>query len=210
MPNQLNIHGQGGQFPCFWLDNAGGAPWSDIASYNFNAMPTAPYDWRGTSSGSYGLSDRFHVNAGQQVNVAAILATAHTKPFWDFGFALLVQGTTVVDVLFALRPDGVHEIGDTGPNVNLAAPSAGVTFTQTQLASPYGGPMNATGIVLNGVDYGSLANAGCGDIATYVSSKVKPAAGEYQILFGMFATLNLVNHTRPAAMVVPFFNVTQG
>lgn len=209
MPNHLTIDGKGGQFPCFWLDNLGGKPWSDLAKYNFNPMPNAWFDWKDTTSGSYGLSDKLQVHAGQQVNVAAILATAHTRPFWDFGFALLVQGATVVDVLFALRPDGVNQIGDTGPNVFLAAPSAGVTFAQTQLAFN-GGVMNATGIVLNGVDYGSLANAGCGDMSTYLSSKCKPAPGEYQILFGMFATLGNVNQARPAAMVVPFFNVTQG
>jgi len=209
MPNHLNVHGQGGQFPCFWLDDAGGKPWSDLASYNFNPMPTAWFpNWQSQTSGSYALSEKLTVKAGQQVNVAAILATAHTQPFWDFGFALLVQDTTVVDVLFAIRPDGVNQIGDMGPNVFLASPSAGVTFAQAQ--SVPNGPMNATAIVLNGVDYGSLANPGCGDMSVYVSSKVKPPAGEYQILFGMFATLNMVNIARPAVMVVPFFNVTQG
>jgi len=199
MPN-LNIHGQGGQFPCFWLDNAGGKPWSDLASYNFNPMPTAWFDWKDTTSGSYALSEILTVAAGQQLNVAVILATAHREPFWDFGFALLVQGTTIVDVLFAMRPDGINQIGDMGPNVFLAAPSAGVSFQQAS--------KDATGIVLNGLDYGSLANAGCGDISTYLSSKCKPAPGEYRILFGIFATR--VNQARPAAMVVPFFNVTQG
>ena len=165
-------------------------------------MPSAPYDWKDTTSGSYALSEVLLINAGQRLNVAAILATAHTKPFWDFGFALLVQGTTVVDVLFALRPDGVTAIGDTGPAVILPPPSAGVQFAQAQ--------MDATGIVLNGVDYGSVANAACGDMSTHVSAWCKPPVGKYQILFGIFATLNMANQARPAAIVVPFFNVTQG
>jgi len=207
MPNQLNIHGQGGHFPCFWLDNSAGKPWSDLAAYNFNPMPTAWFDWKDTTTGSYALSEKLTIKAGQLINVVAILATAHTKPFWDFGFALLVQGTTVVDVLFAMRPDGVNQIGDMGPNVFLASPTAGVSFQQA-FNDSNGLHLGATGIVLNGVDYGSLANAGCGDMSTYLLSKCKPVAGDYQILFGMFATLNNVNQARPAAMVIPFFNVT--
>lgn len=202
MPGQLTIDGQGGHFPCFWLDDSGGKPWSDLAGYNFNPMPTAPSGWQATTSGSYALSDKLKVNAGQQVNVAVILATAHIKPYWDFGFALLVQGFSVIDVLFVLRPDGINQYGDMGPNVFFAAPSAGVTVEQVT--------KDATGILLNGVDYGSVANAGCGNISTYVSAKVKPAAGDYQILVGIFGPSSPPLPSRPAAMVVPFFNVTQG
>jgi len=209
MPNHLKIDGKGGQFPCFWLDNSGGKPWSDLDNYGFTPTRTAQSFSKDTTSGSYALSDKFHVKQGEQVNVAAILATAHTQPYWDFGFAILVQGTTVAEVLFAMRPDGINQIGDTGPNVLLAAPSDGVTFSQAYKEAD-GTPKDATGIVLNGVDYGSIANAGCGNLSTYLSSKCKPSPGEYQILFGMFVTDNRVNPARPAAMVVPFFNVTQG
>ncbi len=205
MPNYLTIDGKGGQFPCFWLDDSGGKPWSDLASYNFNPIPSATYNWQNATSGSYALSETFQVQAGQQVNVAAILATAHFQPFWEFGFALLVQGTAVENVLFALRPDGVGGIGDLGPVVSLAAPGPGVSFLQAE--------KDATGIVLNGVDYGSTANAACGNKSVYLSSKCNPAAGMYRILFGIFAiemNPNPMIQTRPAAMVVPFFNVTQG
>jgi len=200
MPNHLTIDGKGGQFPCFWLDNSGGKPWSDLASYNFDAIQNAPYPWTGSTSGSYALSDSFPVNAGQQVNAVAILATAHTKPFWDFGFALLVQGTTVVDVLFALRPDGSGVIGDVGlPIVRLAAPSIEVAVDSKT--------RNAVGIVLNDVNYGPVDSAS-GNQSTYLSATCAPAAGQYRILFGIFATLNTVNPARPAALIVPFFNVT--
>ena len=199
MPNQLNIHGQGGQFPCFWLDNSAGQPWSNIANYNFNPTPSFS-GWASQTTGSYALSERLQVAAGQQVNVAVLLTTAHVEPYWDFGFALLVQGTNVVDVLFALRPDGINQIGDMGPTNPLAAPGPGVTVSTTE--------KDATGIVLNGVDYGSSQNVGDPDKSIYLSSKCKPPAGAYQILFGIFTTS--VTPGKPAAMVVPFFNVTNG
>lgn len=199
MSFQLHIHGTGGKFEGWWLDNSGGKPWSDIAGFNFDAMPGAPFDWRGTASGSYALSDKFSVSAGQELALVAILATAHARPFWDFGFALLVQGKNVVKILFDLRPDGINQIGDIGPNVFLAPPSAGVTVNAKT--------KDATGIVLNGVDYGQDTNPGDGDVATFLSSECTPAAGEYQILFGIFATLNMGNAARPAALIEVFVNV---
>jgi hypothetical protein len=202
VPNQLTIEGKGGHFRCFWLDNSGGKPWSDIASYNFNAMPNAQSGWQNTTSGSYALSDTLQVNAGQQLNVAVILASAHVQAIFDFGFALLVQGTTVQKVLFAMRPDGSTVIGDMGPIVNLAPPSPGVTV---DLRTP--NSLGAVGIVLDGVNYGP-AGAGSGDLSVYLSSQCSPSPGEYQILFGMFVTASAANQARPAAMILPFFNVT--
>lgn len=75
----------------FLAGQPGGNPWSDLAAYNFNPMPTALFDWKDTTSGSYAPSERLTIKAGQQLNTPVILATAHTQPFWDFGFALLVQ-----------------------------------------------------------------------------------------------------------------------
>jgi len=103
----------------------------------------------------------------------------------------------VVDVLSALRPDGVNIIGDLGPVVYLAAPSAQVD-SKTR---------NAVEIVLNGVNYGPVDSLS-GNQSTYLSSSCAPAPGEYRILFGIFATLNHADPARPAAMIVPFFNVT--
>jgi hypothetical protein len=206
MPNILKIDGNGGELPYLWLDNSGAMPWSDLQSYlpNPTTTPTFPLS---NTKGSYALTNKFHVKKDEWVNVAAILATSHRMPYWDFGFALLVQNTTVAKVLFAIRPDGINQIGDMGPNVFLVPVSDGVDFSQIS-TDVKGVPKDATGIVLNGVDYGSSVDPG--NLSIYLSSKCQPPEGDYQILFGMFATEPAVRANSPAGMIVPFFNVTQG
>lgn len=203
MSIQLNIHGNGGHFQGWWLDNSAGKPWSDIAAYNFNAIPGATFDWKSAATGSYALSENFNVNAGQELAIAATLASAHRQPYWDFGFALLVQGNTLIDVLFNLRPDGNNIFGDMGPTVLLAPPGPGVT-----VQSVGDNVLQATGIVAGGVNYGQHIDAGNGNIATYLSSRCSPAPGQYQILFGIFAT-DIVPFTppRPAGLIAEFINV---
>jgi hypothetical protein len=207
MSIQLHIQGNGGHFRGWWLDNSAGKPWSDIAAYNFNAMTGSVFDWRSAATGSYALSENFTVNAGQELAIAATLASAHRQPYWDFGFALLVQGNTLINVLFCLRPDGNSMFGDMGPPVLLAPPSPGVTLQ----AVAYDGSSNvleATGIDVGGVNYGQHIDLGNGNLATYLSSRCSPAAGEYQILFGIFAT-DIVPFTppRPAGLIAEFISV---
>jgi hypothetical protein len=149
------------------------------------------------------LSENFNVNAGQELAIAATLASAHRQPYWDFGFALLVQGNTLIDVLFNLRPDGNNIFGDMGPTVLLAPPGPGVT-----VQSVGDNVLQATGIVAGGVNYGQHIDAGNGNIATYLSSRCSPAPGQYQILFGIFAT-DIVPFTppRPAGLIAEFISV---
>lgn len=188
--------GRGGQaLP--WVDTAGGAPWSALASYNFPLMPGN--NWTGTTFGSFLLSAPIAIAANQKLTVIAILATAHYDPYWDVGFALLVQGSTVAEVLFALRPDGVDQNGDIGPNVFYAKPSAGVVVTPKVQ-----GPAN---LVLDGINYGPPVNAGSGQVSTVVTAVSSPAASTYQLLFGMFNTNQSVDPTRPSALVVQYVDV---
>ena len=190
------IQGHGGQALC-WLDTAGGVPWSALASYNFPLMP--PGIWSGITSGSFLLSTPFAIAGGQKLTVIAILATAHYEPYWDVGFALLVQGSQVQEVLFALRPDGVDQNGDMGPTIFYAKPSAGVTVTLVV--------QGTANVVLGGVGYGPPINAGSGSVSTEVTAVCSPAAGTYQILFGMFNTNETVDVTRPSALIVQFVDV---
>lgn len=207
MSIQLNIHGNGGHFRGWWLDNSAGKPWSDIAAYNFNAIPGATFDWKSAATGSYALSEKFNVTAGQELAIAATLASAHRQPYWDFGFALLVQGTSLKKVLFNLRPDGNNIFGDMGPTVLLAPPSPDVTV-QSVAQDLNHNVLQATGIVAGGVNYGQHIDVGNGNLATYLSSSCTPVPGEYQILFGIFAT-SIVAFTppRPAGLIAEFISV---
>jgi hypothetical protein len=129
MPIDLGytIQGRGGQALC-WLDNAGGTPWKALTKYRFALLPHAQDDWASTTSGSFLLSTPFAVESGQKLTVKAILTSTHLEPYFDVGFALLVQGAHAVEVLFALRPDNVDQRGDMGPTIPnmFAKPSADV------------------------------------------------------------------------------------
>ena len=207
MSVHLQIHGNGGHFRGWWLDNSAGKPWSDIAAYNFNAMSGATFDWKSAATGSYALSEKFNVNAGQELAIAATLASAHRQPYWDFGFALLVQGNSLINVLFNLRPDGNNIFGDMGPTVLLAPPGPGVTV-QSVAQDLNHNVLQATGIVVGGVNYGQHIDVGNGNLATYLSSSCTPAPGEYQILFGIFATsIVAFNPSRPACLIAEFISV---
>jgi hypothetical protein len=186
------IPGHGGHCRC-WIDNSGGVPWSALAGYNFNLVPTATDDWGATTSGSLLLSDPFALANAEKLTVIATLATAHYKPFWDVGFALLVQGLQVKKILFALRPDNVAVLGDMGPMPPFAKPSAGVTVTTVK--------KGVANIVLGGVNYGEQTNPGDGDVSTDVTAVSTPGAGTYQVLLGMFGIYEL-NQQRPAALIV--------
>jgi hypothetical protein len=194
------IQGHGGQ-ALFWLDNTGGVPWSALASYNFALLPNAQDDWASTTSGSFVLSTPFSVASGQKLTVIANVMTAHTQPYFDVGFALLVSGTQIVDVLFAVRPDNVRRRGDQGSNVDnaFAVPAAGVTVAPTLNGVAY--------VELGGVTYGPPVDAGGGTVSTLVTTVCSPDAGTNQLLFGMFAMENEVNLTRPAALVVQYVDL---
>ncbi len=191
------MQGRGGQ-AFSWIDTAGGVQWPALAAYNFPLMPPGP--WTGLTSGSFLLSTPFSIAAGQKLTVISILATAHSQPYYDVGFALLVQGSQVTQVLFALRPDGVDQNADMpGAIVFYAKPSAGVTVTPKVQ-----GPAM---VVLDGITYGPPVNAGSGQFSTVVTAASSPAAGTYQLLFGIFNTNDSVDITRPSALIVQYVDV---
>lgn len=191
------LQGRGGQ-AFSWIDTAGGVKWSALPAGNFPLMP--PGQWTGLASGSFLLSTPFAVAAGQKLTVIAILATAYYQPYYDVGFALLVQGSQMAQVLFALRPDNVDQNGDMpGAIVFYAKPSAGVTETSIKQ-----GPAM---VVLDGITYGPPVNAGSGQVSTVVTAASTPPAGTYQLLFGMFNTNDSVDITRPSALIVQYVDV---
>lgn len=201
--SNLTIHGQGGHL--WWMDNAGGKPWSDLAHFNFPLVGNgAPFDWQNLAVGSYALSDSFTIEAGQTLAVGASIASAHNPitGYYDVGFGVLVQGETVAMVLFALRPDGSNAVGGgDGPNVFFATASPGVVFNPQPPAKA------AAPFVLGGVNYSDNTSTGDGDISTQFTVTCQPAAGGYQLLFGAFSVNGSVNHARPAALIVQGFAV---
>ena len=186
------IQGIGGKI--WWVDKSGGLPWSDVVKYDFNLLPNSPNnDWQALLTGSFMVSDRFHVSGSQSLTVRAMIATAGFRDncLNDAGFGVLLAHGKTKDILFALRPDNVTQLGDTGPGVPLmfAKPTqpGGFTSTLYTITPP---------IVLGGVDYSYR-----GQGATNITSVCSPGAGEYQLLFGMF-TGDSVVASQPSALIV--------
>lgn len=204
MPVNLGytVTGRGGD-AFVWLDNSGKSKWSALPTHQFDLFPGAADDWRSATSGSSLLSSPFSLAAADTLTVTATLLTAHSSPFSDVGFALLLHNAQVKAILFALRPDGINHRGDLGPvpGTVFAAPSAGVTVN-----SAPGGPVKA---MLGGVEYGVVA--GPGDCSGTCSCAIKatsvPGAGNYTLLFGMFNVDGSPNLVKPAAMIVTFAGV---
>ena len=195
----LTIHGQGGGKELWWLTNAGGKSWSEIAQYNFELV-IGQTGWQSTPVGSFATSDSFTIKNGQTLAVGAGITTAHapSQGYTDVGFGVLLQNKKVAKVLFAFRPDGSRSVGGgPGPTVLFAAASADVLVTQVfpqQVAvAPY---------VLNGVNYSQNMGAGTGNISTQLTATCQPDPGEYELLFGAFAIDGSVMLDRPSALVV--------
>jgi hypothetical protein len=202
----FTVTGRGGQAftgapphqkPFFWLDNTGGVPASVLPGYGFNLFPQGSNFWIATSSGSLLLSCPFKLRAGKKLTVKATAITAHSFPYVDAAFALLLKNSQVQAVLFALRPDGVTHVGDLGgPGANFPPPSPGVTTTPVT-----GGPVK---VVLGGIQYGNVIDAGdcSNNCSTQVTTAVVPGAGTYQLLFGMFVIGQPPDPLKPAALMI--------
>jgi len=204
MPVNLGyiVTGRGGD-AFVWLDNSGKSRWSALPTHQFDLFPGSTDDWRAVTSGSSLLSSPFSLTATDTLTVTASLLTAHSFPFSDVGFALLLHNAQVRAILFALRPDGVNHRGDLGPTPGtvFAAPSAGVTVNAVT-----GGPVKA---MLGGVEYGTVADpSDCsGTCSCVIKATCIPGAGNYTLLFGMFNVDNSPSIAKPAAMVVTFAGV---
>ena len=182
----------------FWLDNTGGVPASVLATYGFNLFPGGNDVWIVSSSGSLLLSCPFQLSAGQRLTVKVTAITAHSYPFEDTAFAILLKNSQVQADLFALRPDGINHVGDLGPvpGTVFPPPSPGVTTTPV-----IGGPVK---VVLGGIQYGNVVDPGdCShNCSTEVTMADVPGAGTYQLLFGMFVIDGQPNLAKPAALMV--------
>jgi hypothetical protein len=127
----LNYELKGSGGPQAWfVDKFGDTPWAEIEKFGFKLLPgnPNPNDLLSAFKGSFLLSEPFHISDGESIAVSATVAIAGFKDnnYWDVGFGLLLQGGTVKDVLFALRPDGISQItDDEGPVgvFQLAAPT---------------------------------------------------------------------------------------
>jgi hypothetical protein len=186
------VLGSGGKI--WWVDKTGGRPWSDVVKYAFNLLPNSPNNnWQSLLTGSFMVSDPFQLSGSQTLTVKAMIATAGFKDncLNDVGFGVLLEKGKTKDILFALRPDNVYQLGDTGPGVPFmfAKPTQPGGFTPTPYAI-------TPPIVLGGVDYSYR-----GQGATNVTSGCSPGAGQYQLLFGMF-TGDSVVAGQPSALVV--------
>jgi hypothetical protein len=84
----LTIHGQGGGKELWWLTNAGGKSWSEIAQYNFELV-IGQTGWQSTAVGSFATSDSFTIKNGQTLAVGAGITTAHapSQGYTDVGLA---------------------------------------------------------------------------------------------------------------------------
>jgi len=194
MPKQLKfkLKGQGG--PIWWVDKTGAQPWSEIQNYNFNLLPNAPNAATVLSglTGSFLVSDPFHVKAGQSLTVNATISTAGfvNNNYNDVGFGILLQNGTSQYILFALRPDNGFQFGD--------VPIATLAFAKPTQPAGYSASPAACQLaaVLGGVDY-----APKGQATTNFTSVCTPAPGKYQLLFGIF-TLGAVVAGQPSALVL--------
>jgi hypothetical protein len=185
-----------------WLDNTGGIPWANVAAAtsNWKLLPNSTGNWQSVATGSFLTTAGFHLHANQQLTVNAAIFTGHGQPFLDVGFGLLMSGSTVKDVLFALRPDNGTRWGDMGPvPENTYAPtSPGVTLNPAPRAG------NRVDLRLGSVEYGLVEGTGdCdGQCSSHVTATCTPGAGSYSLLFGMFGLPPVSPTLKPAAMIV--------
>ncbi|MGA8732164.1 MAG: hypothetical protein WB608_25630 [Terracidiphilus sp.] len=189
--------------PHTWIVNRGGVGWSVFAAqWNFELMNNPYFDWRPGTVGSFLSSSPFALNGLQKLTVSASVITADFEPYNDVGFALLVQGAAIQEVLFALRPDGSNENGGgPGPTIMFAPPSPGVSVNPIE----HNTLMN---IVLAGVNYGDTTVPFHGSGYLDVSPDCVPAAGSYQLVVGMFNTGGGNFNLRPSALIVRSVEVT--
>lgn len=182
MPNGLSyrLKGSGGPQVFWFVDEFGDTPWADIERFGFNLLPgnPNPNELLSTLEGSFLLSEPFHMNDGESVAVSAAVAIAGFRDnnYVDVGFGLILQGGTVKDILFALRPDGINRFYDSGPTepFQFAAP--------TDPSGLQTSPASLSNLFVGGVDYSK-------GLGTYIASSAKPGPGDYQLLFGMFTGL---------------------
>ncbi|HVP64521.1 MAG TPA: hypothetical protein VMT82_06480 [candidate division Zixibacteria bacterium] len=195
----------------WWADTTGGVTGEEFtASTNFNPVqndktdPTKDVTGFPTKdfTGSYLLSSRFTLSAGEKLKVVATSLTAHSSPFTDIGFALLMKNSQVAAVLSNTRPDGIKYIRDFGPLLGsvLVAPGPGVAVNEIK-------PKLSQIVVIGGAEYGRHDDPGycqaSDSCLIQTTSVCTPGPGTYQLIFGAFNVRNNgLNGTRPTIIIV--------
>jgi hypothetical protein len=185
----LTLSGHGGVSPAvpgfsdhdFWfLDNTGGVPFSTLNQYGLTDCGLAG----GCTSGSFALSSPFSLNASQTLKVKLSFLSADA-PHYDAGMCYLLANGQVRALLFSASgvPDGVNVI-------NVVPVSPGVTLTPS-VASFQGNQ-----VTLGGLGYGpQRLNRATGlqipgGSTQWVTTSCAPGAGEYQLLFVAYNTVD--------------------
>jgi hypothetical protein len=199
----IALTGNGGVTPAvpgfinhaFWyLDNTGGVPFSKLAPYGltdptFNGVLTG-----GCTVGSLALSSSFALSTGQTLKVALSFLTADA-PHYDTGMCFLLANGQVQAIMFS----GYG--GSEGQNaINVVPVSAGVTLTP---AIAYFQSNHVT--LLGGGGYGPTRldrSSGLqipGGSTPWVTASYAPGAGDYQLLFIAY---NTVDDVIPSALAI--------
>jgi hypothetical protein len=146
--------------PFWWADNTGNVSAAYVQStYGYSVVDAHPS--RNPDLGSLLVSSPFEVGAGQTLSFDVTWVSNEYQPPFDTAFALLLQGSSVVAVLYE---------AETGSN-----------------------PMLGDSVSLGGIQYGPCNGFGCtfptGSTAP-VTSSYSPGAGTFQLVFGVFDTID--------------------
>jgi hypothetical protein len=189
----ITVSGHGGVSPAvggfinhaFWfLDNTGGVPFSKLAPFGltdptFNGVLTG-----GCTVGSFALSSAFVLSAGQALKVALSFLT-DDAPHYDTGMCFLLANGQVRALMFSAYG------GPAGTNViNVVPVSAGVTLTPAVAA------FQGNQVTLGGLGYGpqrldrATGQQIPGGSTPWVTASYTPGAGDYQLLFIAYNTVD--------------------
>ncbi len=190
--------------PFMWADYTGGVSGaSTLAAYGFNPTPGFP-SLLDASVGSFLLSSTFDMNDGDVLTVDMSIFTANADKD-HFGFALLIEDSTLRAVLANIRADGeTTPIDMPHPeDWNFVPPSPGVATSVQTLGI---GEMPV--FTLGGAEYGTRNDPSyCGGgslpgCQTNVNSSFAPGAGTYQLLFGVLSWGGGTDATKPTGIAV--------
>ncbi len=190
MSTNLTLTGHGGisgpirgfsASPCWFVDNTGGIPFSQLAQYNLAEPPHI----FGGNTGSFLLSSPFHLKQHETLHISLTFLTLEF-PHYDFGAAYLLSNNKVVATLYSAwgGPEGVSVL-------NSVPITPGVTL------NPAGALFQGNQVILGGITYGpDRFQSGVpgphvpGGSLPWVTSSYTPGEGDYQLLFIAYNTVD--------------------